>query len=64
MTLLLLCTVALGILAGRYLVPALLVPQLASYAMWLLLAVLVGIGIELGASTSLVERLRKMRPRN
>ena len=64
MTLLLLCTVALGILAGRYLVPALLVPQLASYAMWLLLAVLVGIGIDLGASTSLVERLRKMRPRN
>ncbi|KAF0198058.1 MAG: hypothetical protein FD169_121 [Bacillota bacterium] len=62
MTVLLLSTVVLGIFAGRYLVPALLVPQLAVYAMWLLLAVLLGIGIELGASTSLLERLKRMRP--
>lgn len=64
MTLLLLGTVILGVLAGRYLIPGVIVPQLETYAMFLLLAVLVGIGIELGASSSLVDRLRRMQPRN
>ncbi|MDP3486678.1 MAG: lysine exporter LysO family protein [Bacillota bacterium] len=64
MTLLLLSTVLMGILAGRYLMPVLLVPELGAYAMWLLLLVLVGIGVELGASSSLLERLKRMQPLN
>lgn len=64
MTLLLFLTVTLGILAGHYVLPAALVPRLGSYAMFVLLFVLVGIGIELGASASLVERLKRLRPQH
>lgn len=61
MTILLLSTVALGVVAGRYLVPSALVPQLGTYAHWLLLTVLLGIGLELGASTSLLDRLKTLK---
>lgn len=64
MTLLLLSTVFLGIMAGKFVIPIELAPALADYAQWLLLAVLFGIGLELGASSSLVERLRRLQPKS
>lgn len=64
MSLLLLTTVLLGVFSGRYALPFQVVPYLERYALWLLLLVLVGIGIELGSSATLSERLRRMRGRN
>lgn len=63
MTLLLLCTVSLGIIVGKFFIPVLWVPELSNYALWLLLCVLLGIGVELGASHSLIDRLKRLPPK-
>lgn len=62
MTLLLLGAVVLGIITGRVAIHPEFAPQLEVYAMWLLMAVLLGIGMELGASTSLLQRVKRMSP--
>lgn len=64
MSLMLLATVLLGALLGRFALPAQAIPHLAQYALWLLLLVLTGIGVELGSSPALSTRLKSMRGRN
>ena len=61
MSILLLGAVALGIVAGRF-VPATLLSQLDldKAAYWMLLSVLLGVGMELGHSTSIWEKLKRL----
>jgi uncharacterized membrane protein YbjE (DUF340 family) len=60
MSLILLTAVAAGVLLGRFALPVLIIPHLSSTAYWVLLIVLFGVGMELGHSDTIWERLRKL----
>jgi len=62
MTTMLIGATLVGMVAGRFLLPATYIPTLSQYAFWLLLILLFGIGVDLGRADSLGERLRKLGP--
>ncbi|HSL93262.1 MAG TPA: lysine exporter LysO family protein [Bacillota bacterium] len=62
MSTLLLGCVAFGVLAGVILIPQSLVPLLSGSTHYILLAVLFGVGLELGHTRGLITRLKKVAP--
>ncbi|MBS3938105.1 MAG: lysine exporter LysO family protein [Peptococcaceae bacterium] len=64
MTILLVSATIGGVLLGRFIMPATVLPYLSQYALWLLLILLFGIGIELGSSDSLGQRILSIKPRS
>ncbi len=62
MSIILLSCVALGVLAGVLVIPPALVPLLSGATHYILLAVLFGVGLELGHTRGLIARLKKVAP--
>ena len=62
MSTLLLSCVALGIMSGVFIIPPGLVPLLGGATHYILLAVLFGVGLELGHTKGLISRLRRVAP--
>lgn len=63
MTIVLIATVVAGVVAGRFIVPSAVIPHLDQVAMGLLYLVLLGIGMEMGATGTWLGRLKKLQPR-
>lgn len=62
MSTLLLGCVAVGIVTGTFLLPESMVPMLSGATHYILLAVLFGVGLELGHTRGLVSRLKQVAP--
>lgn len=62
MSALLLASVVIGVACGKFLIPQVMVPGLSSISHWVLLFVLFGVGVELGHTSGLLARLRRVSP--